>query len=372
MKEIYEGGVVMQIIQDRRALHQIPELELSLPKTMAYVKNILSGLNCQVVNPVDSALCAFFDFGADSAIAFRADMDALPVQEKSDKPYISTHPGCMHACGHDGHTAMVLELARRLSAKKRLSRNVLLIFQPGEETPGGAVRLCKTGVLEQYKVEAVFGLHLWPGLEKGKVFSREQELMAQAIETTVDIYGKSSHIAKAHLGIDAMAAAVEYHRLIARYEASWPEGSYQLMKFGKMTSGTVRNVVSNHSHLEGSIRSFRDEVVDGLKAQARQAARQVEEAFGCTVTVHFADGYPAVMNPPQLYRKVRQLVEFEELEEPTMTAEDFSWYQRYASGVFFFLGLGDVPALHSNNFDFDESVLEKGADFLEELAEKYQ
>ena len=362
----------MQMIQDRRALHQIPELELSLPKTMAYVKNILSELNCQVVNPVDSALCAFFDFGADSAIAFRADMDALPVQEKSDKPYISTHPGCMHACGHDGHTAMLLELARRLSAKKSLSRNVLLIFQPGEETPGGAVRLCKTGILEQYKVEAVFGLHLWPGLTKGKVFSREQELMAQAIETTVDIYGKSSHIAKAHMGIDALAAAVEYHRLIAQYEASWPEGSYQLMKFGKMTSGTVRNVVSNHSHLEGSIRSFRDEVVDGLKEQARRAARQVEEAFGCTVTVHFADGYPAVMNPPDLYRRVKKVIGFQELEMPSMITEDFSWYQKTLPGMFFFLGTGSTPALHADDFTFNEEILLKGADFFEELAEKFQ
>jgi len=362
----------MQIIQDRRALHRIPETELFLPRTMAYVRESLSDLRCSVENPVDSALCVFFDFGADSTIAFRADMDALPVQEVSDKPYASTHPGCMHACGHDGHTAILLELARRLSKKEALSRNVLLIFQPGEETPGGAVRLCRTGVLEKYRVEAVFGLHLWPGLEKGEVFSREQEMMAQAIETTVDIYGKAAHIAKSHMGIDAMAAVVELHRLAAQAEASWPEGSYQLMKFGLLTSGTVRNVVSNHSHMEGSIRSFRDEVVEGLKEQMRQAAAQVEEKFGCTAKVHFADGYPAVMNPPELYRKVRQLVDFRELKEPTMTAEDFSWYQRYAAGVFFFLGLGDVPALHSNNFDFDETVLEKGADFFEELAERYQ
>ena len=362
----------MQIIQDRRALHRIPELELDLPKTMAYVQQSLSGLNCRVLTPVGSAVCAFFDFGAQSAIAFRADMDALPVQENSEKPYASTHPGRMHACGHDGHTAILLELARRLSAKKSLSRNVLLIFQPGEETPGGAIGICRTGILEQYKVEAVFGLHLWPGLEKGKVFSREQELMAQAIETNVDIYGKSAHLAKAHLGIDAMAAAVEFHRLVAQYEASWPAECYPMVKFGKMTSGTARNAVSAHTHLEGSLRSYRDEVVSGLKEQVLQAARQVQEQFGVRTEVWFAEGYPAVMNPPELYRKVRKLVDITELEEPTMTAEDFSWYQRYASGLFFFLGLGDTPALHSINFDFDESVLEKGADFFEELAEKYQ
>ena len=361
----------MQIIEDRRALHRIPELELELPKTMEYVLNSLSGLNCQVLTPVGCAVCAYFDFGADSAIGFRADMDALPVSEKNETPYASAHPGCMHACGHDGHTAILLELARRLSAKKALSRNVLLIFQPGEETPGGAIGICRTGILERYKVEAVFGLHLWPGLDKGVVFSREQEMMAQATEINVDIYGKSAHLAKAHQGLDAMAAATELYRLVAQAEASWPEGSYQLMKFGKFTSGTVRNAVSGHSRMEGTLRSFRDEVIEGLKQQLRAACDQVEKSTGCTVKLAMSEGYPAVMNPPALYRKVRQLVKFSELEQPNMTAEDFSWYQRYASGLFFFLGLGDAPALHSDGFDFDEAVLVKGADFFEELAEKY-
>ena len=362
----------MQIIEDRRALHQIPELELELPKTMEYVLNSLSGRNCQVLTPMGCAVCAFFDFGADSAIGFRADMDALPVQETSDKPYASTHPGCMHACGHDGHTAILLELARRLSAKKSLARNVLLIFQPGEESPGGAIGICRTGILEEYKVEAVFGLHLWPGLSKGEIFCREQEMMAQATEINIDVYGKSAHLAKSHEGVDAMAAVVELHRLVAQAEASWPAGSYQLMKFGKLTSGTARNAVSCHSRLEGTLRSFRDEVVEGLKQQLRSACAQVEKSSGCTVKLTMSEGYPAVMNPPALYRKVRQLVTFSELEQPNMAAEDFSWYQKYASGLFFFLGLGDTPALHSVNFDFDDSVLVKGADFFEELAEKYQ
>ena len=361
----------MQIIEDRRALHRIPELELELPKTMEYVLNSLSGLNCQVLTPVGCAVCAYFDFGAESAIGFRADMDALPVSEKNEIPYASAHPGCMHACGHDGHTAILLELARRLSAKKALSRNVLLIFQPGEETPGGAIGICRTGILERYKVEAVFGLHLWPGLDKGVVFSREQEMMAQATEINVDIYGRSAHLAKAHQGLDAMAAATELYRLVAQAEASWPEGSYQLMKFGKFTSGTVRNAVSGHSRMEGTLRSFRDEVIEGLKQQLRAACDQVEKSTGCTVKLTMSEGYPAVMNSPALYRKVRQLVKFSELEQPNMTAEDFSWYQRYASGLFFFLGLGDAPALHSDRFDFDEAVLVKGADFFEELAEKY-
>ena len=138
----------MQITADRRALHQIPELELTLPKTMAYLAAVLEGLNCRVFSPMESALCAWFDFGRESAIAFRADCDALPIQEANDVPYASRHPGRMHACGHDGHMAILLELARRLSEKKDLPHNVLLLFQPGEESPGGGKLLCDTGVLE--------------------------------------------------------------------------------------------------------------------------------------------------------------------------------------------------------------------------------
>jgi amidohydrolase len=200
-------GVFMQIIADRRALHRIPELELKLPATMAYLEKGLEKCRCTVFSPMESALCAFFDFGREDAIAFRADCDALPILEKNEKDYISTHPGCMHACGHDGHTAILLELARRLSGKKTLPHNILLIFQPGEESPGGALPICKAGVLETYNVKSIFGLHIWPGLEKGVVFSRENELMSHCSEVNIDIYGKSVHIAKAAEGIDATEAA---------------------------------------------------------------------------------------------------------------------------------------------------------------------
>ena len=145
----------MQIIEDRRALHRIPELCWELPETMDYLHNALSGLNCSLFAPVPGSLCAWFDFGADSAIAFRADCDALPITELGTVSYASTHAGKMHACGHDGHMAILLELARRLGEKKVLSRNILLIFQPAEESPGGAKILCDTGLLENHKVEAV-------------------------------------------------------------------------------------------------------------------------------------------------------------------------------------------------------------------------
>ena len=367
---IHEERIFMQIIKDRRALHAIPELEWQLPKTMEYLKTSLKPLNCRVFDPAEGALCVFFDFGAEDAIAFRADCDALPIGEKNDASYASRHPGQMHACGHDGHMAVLLELARRLSEKETLPHNVLLVFQPGEESPGGAKEICETGVFEKYRVGAIFGLHLWPGVEAGRVFSRREELMSRSCEVNVDVYGKSAHIAKAAEGIDALTAGVEFYRRAVAMEQALPGHVFRLLKFGRFQSGMVRNALSEHTHIEGSLRAFQDDTFFHLRRGLDAIATEVEREFGCKVSVSANEGYPAVMNPSDLYDRVKAVADFEELAEPSMTSEDFSWYQRYIPGMFFFLGLGDTPALHADNFDFDDSILAKGADFFEQLAEK--
>lgn len=361
----------MQIVDDRRALHRIPELDNSLPETFRYLENALSPLKCDVFSPKGKGLCAWFDFGKADAVAFRADADALPIQERTGADYASRHRGAMHACGHDGHMAILLELARRLSKKKALPHNVLLIFQPAEETTGGAKNICETGVFEQYHVQAVFGLHLWPGLEKGVIYSRKGELMARSCEVDIDVFGRSAHIAKAGEGIDALAAAVELYRRAAAMEEKLPSSVFRLLKFGKLQSGTARNAISAHTHMEGSLRAFQDEIFAALQTGLVRICREIEEGWGCTVKLHTNSGYPAVMNPEPLYDRVSSLLPFRALEAPSMTAEDFSWYQRYLPGMFFFLGLGDVPPLHADTFDFDDSILLKGADFFEELAERF-
>ena len=362
----------MDIINDRRALHAMPELEWQLPETAAYVKNSLKKLNCRVFSPVDTAVCAFFDFGAETAIAFRADMDALPITEKTGAAYASRHPGIMHACGHDGHMAILLELARRLDKKENLPHNVLLIFQPGEESPGGAKIICDTGVLEQHHVQAVFGLHLWPGLSAGEMFSRVNELMSRSSEVNVDIYGKSAHIAKASEGLDAVMAGCEFYRRAVDMEKALPENVYRLLKFGKFHSGTARNALSHHTHMEGSLRAFQDEVFEQLREGLYRIAGEVQAETGCKVEITMSSGYPAILNPAGLCRRVAAVAAYETIPEPSMTSEDFSWYQRFVPGMFFFLGLGDVPALHTDHFDFDETILEKGAEFFEKLAENFQ
>lgn len=363
---------MMKIIEDRRALHRIPELDKDLPQTMAYLRHALAGLNCRVFSPMQSALCAWFDFGKETVIAFRSDADALPICEKTGADFASTHPGKMHACGHDGHMAIALELARRLSEKKTMPHNVLIVFQPAEETTGGAKELCQTGVFTQYNVEAIFGLHLWPGLPEGQIASRPEELMARSCEVKVDVLGRSAHIARASEGLDALEAGAKFYLRALEMERSLPEQVFRLLKFGKFESGTVCNAISAHTHMEGSLRAFQDEIFYGMRKSLLDIAAQVERESGCTVQVNMNEGYPAVMNPPALYERVRGAVDFRPLEAPMMITEDFSWYQRFLPGMFFLLGAGDVPALHADNFHFNEEILVKGADFFEKLAENFQ
>ncbi len=165
-----------------------------------------------------------------------------------------------------------------------------------------------------------------------------------------------------------VAAGAEFYRRAAELEQSLPDGVFRLLKFGKFQSGTVRNALSAHTHLEGSLRAFQDSVFDGLCQGLDVIARETEKAYGCRVEIHRNEGYPAVMNPEGLYRQVLAALPFRQLELPSMTAEDFSWYQKNLPGLFFFLGLGDVPALHTDTFDFDDAILTKGADFFEKLA----
>ena len=362
----------MQIIADRRALHQIPEIQWELPKTAQYLKNSLQKLSCEVLTPVGDAVCAWFDFGAEKTLAFRSDMDALPVAEQTGLSFASTHPGMMHACGHDGHMAMLLELARQIDKLTSLDRNILLIFQPAEESPGGAKILCDTGILENYKVEAIFGMHLWPELEPGKAHSCKGPMMACASEVTVEITGKSSHIGRADRGIDATAAAVAFYNGAAELERSVPEGVYRLLKFGKFSSGTARNAIAAHARLEGTLRVFDDALFDQLRKGLYDLAEAVEKSTGAKVSVHLREGYPVVNNPEDLYDKVAALAPILPIGKPSMVAEDFSWYQRHVPGILFFLGVGNTPSLHATNFDFDESVLQEGADFFLHLAKNFR
>ena len=194
----------------RRELHKIPELGRDLPKTKAYIKSVLDQLDCQVVEVMESGLYAYFDRGKDTTTAFRADMDALPVTEVNQADYTSLHEGRMHACGHDGHMAMVLTMAQYVDTQKELPANVLCIFQPAEETTGGAKEICETGVLETYHVDRIFGVHMWPFLEAGRICSKGGPMMPRSSEITIEVFGRTSHATAPENGIDALLIGCRY------------------------------------------------------------------------------------------------------------------------------------------------------------------
>lgn len=328
--------------QYRRELHKIPELDACLPKTTEYLKSVLSDLPCEIFSPTEGSLCAYFDLGKSETIAFRADMDALPITETTGADYASLHEGRMHACGHDAHMALLLALAQDLSGA---TRNVLLIFQPSEETTGGAKAICQSGILEKYRVRRIYALHLWPQAQKHSVSASCSGMMARSSEVTVEFFGKSAHIAKAEQGTDALAAAAEF--VLKTKKLVFPG----VLGFGKLQSGSVRNAVSDYSRLEGSLRCHDDSVF-------RAVVEKLRELLPETAKLTVSEGYPPMRNDAKLLSQARQLIDVQEADLSYLT-DDFSEFLRCVPGVYFRLGIGG-GALHTPNFDFDEEVLKTG------------
>lgn len=361
-----------RLVRFRRDLHQIPELDRDLPKTLKYINHVLSGLNCLVFSPTRSSACAYFDFGREKTAAFRSDMDALPISERTFLPFMSLHENKMHACGHDGHMAMLLELAVRVdSLTEPPPCNLLLIFQPAEETSGGAEDICLSGILEKYNVSHIFGFHLWPGLPEGEIYTKSGPMLARSSELDVDIYGKSSHIARPSEGLDALYAQTLFIKSAYDMEKSeLPPSELRLLRFGKAESGTVRNAISAKSKLLGSMRAFSDETFDYMKKRLFEIAAGTKKLTGCDIDIRLSKGYPPVINDDRLYEAVCSFLgpnAPHALDEPFMIAEDFSFYGKAVPALFFFLGAGDRPPLHSNDFNFSEEILLNGADFYTRL-----
>ena len=352
-------------IQYRRELHAIPEVGRAEEKTGRYIADRLAQLDCLTERVVGTGSIAFFDNGADETVAFRADIDALPIAEETGLPFASKN-GCMHACGHDAHMAMLLSLADYLSQNKsRYQKNVLLIFQPSEETIGGAKPICEAGVLERFRVSKVFGLHVWPKAKAGTLSSRPGPRMAQAAELTLTVHGKSAHCARPDLGIDALAALADIVSELNRYKREdIAPGTEFLLHVGKMQGGDAGNIVCETACAKGSVRAFEPGVFDMLCAKIRETAAAVDARCGTTTEVGIGDAYPPVNNDPALYEEYKKAMAKAGVElleaDKTVIGEDFSEYQKRVPGVFAFLGLGDVPSLHNNRFDFDEELMEVG------------
>lgn len=357
-----------EVIGYRRDLHKIPELGFLVYKTGAYVRETLSQLDCTVESVAKTGLVAFFDFGKEETLCFRADMDGLPIEEATGLPYSSKHPGCMHACGHDGHMAIMLGFSKVLNQYKMDDKkplyNALLLFQPAEETIDGALKILGTHIFSKYNVKAIFGLHLWPLLEKGEITTKPGHMMAKSTAIAVNMVGLSAHCGEPEKGIDALAAGCRFVNLIYKFKDNHVK-ERSILKFGKMESGNVRNAISPHTRLDGTMRTFEEKTWRILVNALRHYARQVEREFGVTVTIDTSKFHPAVINDEKLYTEVKdELIEnhmnFVEMRRPVMVAEDFSFFEEEIPGIFFFLGTGCKIPLHSDNYDFDDSVLIEG------------
>jgi hippurate hydrolase len=366
-----EPDLKEKLIRHRRFLHRVPELDRDLPKTTEYLKNHLAALPCEVFSLRGGGLGALFRGGKAPmeapATAFRSDMDALPITEENDVEYRSVHEGVMHACGHDGHMSVMLgfadEVAERLDD---LDRNVLLVFQPAEETTGGAKDIADSGVFEENRVEKIFGLHLWPGYPVGSVICRDGDFMASTMVLYVDIKGKSVHIGQYRKGADAIDAACRF--IMRCYETEKSEVAPEagrLLRFGVIRGGGANNVVADRVYLEGTLRAYADEVRDFLWGRMEEIAEDIEARTGTKFTIRRSDPYPAVINPHGLFAEAKSTLtkagfDFIEPAEPLMTAEDFAWYQRRLPGLFFHLGAGSDTPLHSPRYQIDEEALVMG------------
>ncbi len=356
----------------RRYFHAHPELDDDTYGTAAYIENELKKYNCRIEKPINGSVCAFFDCGKRETVAFRSDMDALPVRRIRDFHFPPHGRGlCMPADMTVTWQWFWLWQERQKDAGKHSRGMCFWCFSRRKRRPEVQSVFATTGIFERYNVTRVFGFHIMPGVPKGVIAGRKNEMMAKSSEVNVSISGVSAHIARAEEGADALYAAAEFvHKCYDMFENGLDEIEFKLLKFGKLTSGTARNAISAGARLEGSLRCFSEEHSAFLRSRINDVAMKVQKETGTEFEISYSDGYLPVRNDPELFGLVSEtLGDVLILDRPSMTAEDFSYYQVHAPGVFMFLGCGEGAPLHSDKFDFDEKILEKGLSAYVKLLE---
>lgn len=344
----------------RMDLHQIPEIGFKEFKTSKYIYNHIKNMPCHI-DKVETGYVLFFDNGYSEAIGFRTDIDALPLKEETNLAFASKN-GCMHACGHDGHMAMMLGLCDYLALNyKKYDKNIVVVFQPSEEIFGGALSIINSGLLKKYNVKALFGTHIWPGLKNGVIYTRKKEMMARSLEVDINILGKQTHAASAEKGADALRSGVYFSHLMYEYIDSMPKDIYKLFKIGEFKSGTIRNIISGESNLYATMRGYSDDVIDKMKNKLYEIKDIVDSKFKTKTTITIRDGgYPPVINDSNLVDKIKSVSDILLMDLPVMQAEDFGNYSKYIPSVFMFLGTDGAYPLHSSLFDFDMDILQEG------------
>jgi len=372
----------------RHAFHQIPEIGYQEFKTASFIRAQLDALGIKHVSGVTDAPTATIAWIGDTSkacIALRADIDALPIVERTGLPYASTHPGMMHACGHDGHTATLLGTAGVLkSLEDRLPVCVKLIWQPAEEEGAGAARLVKAGVLDGTlgpKVNAIFGLHGWPGLKVGMVATKAGPLLAATDSFTAEFIGHGAHGAFPHTGRDPIVAACEavlsLQSIVSR-EVDPTDSA--VVHIGIFNAGTAVNVIPDSAVIKGTARTLTPASRRSVVAAIKRRCEGVAAANDCRLRLQHDEGYPATCNDPAMADLVAKVARgalgasgFLPTARPAMGGEDFACYLQKVPGCFFMVGVepadaASYPGLHNDHYDFTDGALVVGMRMFVELA----
>ncbi len=323
------------------------------------------------------------------SIGLRADMDALPIQEVNTFAHASQHAGKMHACGHDGHTTMLLAAAQHLAKHKNFDGTVYLIFQPAEEGGGGAREMVKDGLFKKYPMDAVFGIHNWPGLQVGQFAVSPGPVMASSNEFKITICGKGSHAALPHNGVDPVPIACQmvqaFQTIITRNKKPVDAG---VISVTMIHAGQATNVVANTCELQGTVRTFTVDVLDMIESRMKKIAEHVCAAHDATVEFSFHRNYPSTINHESETAFTRnvltQMVGAENVkqQEPTMGAEDFSYFLQELPGTYFFIGNGEGAhremghgagpcTLHNPSYDFNDDLIPLGGTVWVRMVESF-
>ncbi len=367
-----------ELIGLRRDFHMYPETRFDLPRTSKKVADYLRNLGLEVKEGVGKSGVVGLLRGNENGktVMLRADMDALPIDEANDVPYKSRVKGKMHACGHDGHTAMLLVAAKVLSEHKdQIKGNVKFVFQPSEEyPPGGAKPMIEDGVMENPHVDGAFGIHLWTPLKTGTIGTRPGALMAAADKFDLKFTGKGGHGAYPHLSVDPIVAASQFvtsvQSIVSR-EVSPLDSA--VITVGKFSSGDVFNVIPENAVLFGTVRTLKEETRSKVRKRIEEIARGIGAAFRVKCEFNYENGYPVLINDESMVELVRKAGKEtvgagNVLEvEPSMGGEDMAYYLQKAKGAFYFVGAsnekkGITAPHHSPYFDIDEDALPIGVE----------
>lgn len=377
----------------RRDIHAHPELAYQETRTADIVANCLTNWSI----PIDRGLGGTGVVGiikgkTDSgrAIGLRADMDALPMQENNTFEHVSRYDGKMHSCGHDGHTAMLLNAARFLAENRDFDGTVYVIFQPAEEGGAGAKQMIADGLFKKFPMQAVFGMHNWPGMPVGSFGLTPGPIMASSNEFWITIDGKGAHGGMPHLGQDPIMAAVQVAQslqtIVTRNRHPLDAA---VLSITQIHSGSATNVIPSQAQLVGTVRTFSNDVLDLIEARMQSIVSLTSEAMGCQGTLKFKRNYPPTINSAQesdfCAEVMRSIVGADQVNDhvtPTMGAEDFAFMLQEVPGCYVWIGNGEGShrdaghgmgpcMLHNGSYDFNDELLPLGATYWVKLAQSW-